>query len=459
MKKITIYLLLLAAVIITVNCNSNQKNNPANAGEDKAAEQEQGTAMKFNAEKPAVRPVSDWVNGFTAEESKKFIEEFNPVSFIGADDIGTYAYLNMGEVLPVSKVTRQGQVSELEVSIDNNIASVSADGPLGEKTLEEVMQDTRSRMQGIIVMHHGKVVFEQYPGMPANNNHVWYSSSKVLTGLLIHMLDQDGLLSIEDDITDYITEYKGTDWEGVKIADVLHHQSGMDLVESYASISNPETPVARAYAFSFAPLGTTPDSSLFDIMKDIKRYLPPGTQFDYSTYHTQILGIVIEKVTNKKFSDVLSERVWQKAGMEGDAELATTPVGEALNGGVFASRLRDMARFGALFTPSYDKISDTKIVDDAYLKNVYGTNNGDAFLKGEMGTRIINDFKESPLHASYHWDAVFADGDLYKSGKNGQCIYVSPKTDAVVVWFSSVQNNEIWLPIYARSIEKYLADK
>ena len=122
---------------------------------------EQNDSMKFNAEKPAVRPVSDWANGFTVEETREFVGNFNPVSFIGCDDIGTYAYLNLGEVIPVTKVPRGGKVTELEEAIDNKIASVSADGPLGEKTLEEVMQDPRSRMQGIIVMHHGKVVFEQ----------------------------------------------------------------------------------------------------------------------------------------------------------------------------------------------------------------------------------------------------------------------------------------------------------
>jgi len=54
------------------------------------------------------------------------------------------------------------------------------------------------------------------------------------------------------------------------------------------------------------------------------------------------------------------------------------------------------------------------------------------------------------------WDAVFEDGDLYKSGKNGQCIYVSPKKDMAVVWFSSAYDNSLWLPIYARAIVKQL---
>ena len=169
---------LMLLIILLASCTGIDKKN-----EDPFLVNGESSAIQFNTEKVSVRPVSDWADGFTAEESRKYVAEFNPVSFIGGDDIGAYAYLNMGEVLPVTKVARSGKVSELQMEIDNSISSVSADGPLGKKTLEEVIQDTRSRMQGIIVMHRGKVVYEQYPGMPQHNNHVWYSSSKVLTGL------------------------------------------------------------------------------------------------------------------------------------------------------------------------------------------------------------------------------------------------------------------------------------
>ena len=401
-------------------------------------------------------PVSKWKNGFTAEQAKHFIEAYNAKSFVIGDDIGTYGFLNLSEVLPVSKVFRAGDVANLEVDIDESIGMVKADGPLGNLTLEEAMTDERTRMQGIIVLKHGKIIYEKFPGMPQTANHAWMSSTKVVTGLIMHMLEKDGLLSLSDDVTKYIPEYKGTDWEGVKLVDILHQQSGMDLIESAENIANPKTPVARAYAFSFSPKGATPDISIFDIMKEVKRYREPGTQFDYSTFNTHILGVVIEKVTNKKFTDVFTERIWSKAGMEGDAEMANTPIGESLNGGIFAARLRDKARFALLFTPSWSKVSKTMIVDDDYFKKVYGSGNGNAFFsKGsDLGARILENFKEKPSHASYQWDAVFGDGDLYKSGKNGQCIYVSPKKDMAVVWFSNTYNNSPWLPIYARAIVK-----
>jgi len=163
-------------------------------------------------------------------------------------------------------------------------------------------------------------------------------------------------------------------------------------------------------------------------------------------------------MTKKRFARVFSERIWSVVGMEGDGELAISPAGESLNGGIFASRLRDFARFGLLFTPSYKVLTEQKIVDDKYFEKVYGSGNSFAFSKGKMGKRMIENFREMPSHASYQWDAVFNDGDLYKSGRYGQCLYISPKNDFVVVWFSSVYSNLLWLPIYARAIVKRLSN-
>ena len=109
-------------------------------------------------------PVSEWKNGFTDEQAKKFIEGYNAKSFVIGDDIGTYGFLNLSEVLPVSKVFRKRDVANLEVNIDESIGKIKADGPLGNLTLEEAMNDKRSRMQGIIVLNEGKIVYENARG-------------------------------------------------------------------------------------------------------------------------------------------------------------------------------------------------------------------------------------------------------------------------------------------------------
>lgn len=76
-------------------------------------------------------------------------------------------------------------------------------------------------------------------------------------------------------------------------------------------------------------------------------------------------------------------------------------------------------------------------------------------LTGSLKNVGINDeFIETDIGASYHWDAVFLDGDLYKSGRGGQCLYISPETDTVVVYFSASYRSTLWVHAYAREIVK-----
>ena len=56
-----------------------------------------------------------------------------------------------------------------------------------------------------------------------------------------------------------------------------------------------------------------------------------------------------------------------------------------------------------------------------------------------------------PLRASWQWDAVWADGGMYKSGYLGQGLYVDPDRDLVVAWFGTgedfgAEQNEL-LPV------------
>ena len=60
----------------------------------------------------------------------------------------------------------------------------------------------------------------------------------------------------------------------------------------------------------------------------------------------------------------------------------------------------------------------------------------------------------APIGNAYQWDAVFEDGDLYKSGLLGQGLYVSPETDTVVVWFSTTWQNIHSMTAYPRAIVK-----
>ena len=439
--------LLIVILITSFGCTQN-------TSQEQTAKGNENQVKNVDKSISELTPVSIYKDGLSAKQAQEYRNKYRSSSFITADNAGAYGFLNLTEVANTGTIYRDGQVALLEEEIDMDILETMTQTNAGNKTFEELLNDEHARMQGVLIIHGGKIVFEKYMGMRRLDKHVWFSASKSLTGLLVHILEEEGLIDLNKNVTHYIPEFSSEDWQKVKIEHLLHHVSGMDYVETNKNFKTPGHPLAVGFAYAIATRSEPSEKSLFEIMKDVKLYIEPGIQFDYSTMNTQILGIIVERVTNMKFEDVLSEKIWTKVGMESEGHYAITPQGEVLNGAIFSSRLRDMGRFGMLFTPSWNKVSQKQIVSDSYFTKAYNKKYSDAYLKGEQGSNNAKYFNEIPSHASYQWDCVFNDGDMYKAGRYGQGIYVSPETNTVIVWFSSVYENLLYFPGFARQIIK-----
>ena len=147
---------------------------------------------------------------------------------------------------------------------------------------------------------------------------------------------------------------------------------------------------------------------------------------------------IVERITGKPLDLLFAERIWSRAGMGNDAYIIVSPGGLPLGFMGFNSTLRDMARFGMLFTPSGTGIAGEQLVPDAVLATLRDRTHQAMFGKGWAGAKFGTSFPDGgPLTNRYQWDAVLADGDLYKSGVGGQGLYISPARDTVVAWFAT----------------------
>ena len=97
--------------------------------------------------------------------------------------------------------------------------------------------------------------------------------------------------------------------------------------------------------------------------------------------------------------------------------------GIPLTHGGFLSNMRDMARFGLLFTPSYSAVSDNRIVSQEFIE----------LLLDEPNLNLIRD---DGSHNSYQWDYIDEDGFMIKGGWGGQALVVNPRYDLVAVYTS-----------------------
>lgn len=424
MKKVSILIFFLITRIIFGNCqpplqvtsfNGNPNTKPV-AGDDPEME--------------------GWI--FTASEAARVHRDYSLKDLRLINDNTKYSWLHMNEFMPSATVARKGDISKFFSAPHAEIGKIKVTNSTEALTLEEYIK--HSALQGIIVIHKGKIVYERYPRMRANDKHIHFSVTKTFAGTGIALLEQDKKINLEDSVGKYLPELNKSDWGKVKIVDVLNMASGMN-----PQFDDPgaRTDTSNLYFQFESALGiqiktTATAHGVWNALNKMHQTKAAGTVFEYGGHNTVILALLIERITGKTFSEFISERIWTKIGAEAEAYLSLSPEGIAVASAAMSSTLRDLGRYGLLFTPSWSKVSNEKIISDASLYRMQKGLNVDkkAYDKGAFGKRMIRELGERPSHNAYQWDFVMDDGDFFKTGLNGQGLYISPSKDLVIACFS-----------------------
>ena len=133
------------------------------------------------------------------------------------------------------------------------------------------------------------------------------------TSTLVGAAIKDGYIkSIDDKVSDYIPDLRGSAYDDVNIKQLLTMTSGVKWNEDYG---DPESDVALFNAHKADP-GVDVTVSY---MRKLKREAPPGTKWVYKTGEANLIGVLASSATGKKLSDYLSEKIWRPFGMEKDA--------------------------------------------------------------------------------------------------------------------------------------------
>ena len=151
--------------------------------------------------------------------------------------------------------------------------------------------------------------------------------------------------------------------------------------------------------------------------------------------NTFVLGWLVETVTGLQLHEAASEMIWSKIGAEADAAFFAPRYGVPVIHGGLLARPRDLARFGLLFTPSHNVVTERPLIAEAHIERLLYQGRPE-LLAGQ------ENLPEGVKHNTYQWDFVFEDGTLYKGGWAGQGVMVNPIHDYVFVWNSYFKDKE-----------------
>jgi CubicO group peptidase (beta-lactamase class C family) len=264
--------------------------------------------------------------------------------------------------------------------------------------------------KSFIILVNGRIVMEEYfNGHTATTNHVWNSAGKTLTATLSGIAQQDGLININNKVSQYI----GTGWTSAPLA-----KENLITCKNLLSMNS----------------GLN-DNLGDDVSPSNLQYLADaGSRWAYHNVYVKMQDVVAQ-ASGQSWNNYFNTKLRDKIGMSNTGLWYTPTSGVNFGLSIYLSDTRSMARFG-LFALNKGNWNGTQILNSNYFNEATTTSQSinQAYgylwwLNGKSSYHV----PQSQLQINGNLITT-APADMYCAlGKNDQKIYVIPSKNMVVI--------------------------
>ena len=318
-----------------------------------------------------------------------------------------------------------------------NIPETINDG-LNVSSLDDVGLDMKSiefminyindfkHIHSILILRDEKLVleeyFEEYTRNSLNNT---YSVTKSFCSALVGIaIDKQYINNVHDPIKTYLTEYD-IDWTGkenIEISHLLTMSSGFEWDESSAPYTSRQN--------SHIKMNYSGEQVKYVLQRPIASN--PGTNWVYNSGGVTVLGKIISNSSNMEFDTFSTKYLFQPLGIT-EHKWYKYPSGIYLTSGDLKLKSRDMLKFGLLYLNN-GRWKDQQIISEEWIKS------------------SVNDYIKTSrpeVYYGYLWwkrPLLMLNGQRIEGytaeGFGGQCIFVLPTYNMVVVFTSGIDWDE-----------------
>ena len=392
-----------------------------------------GTAAAQSATTPSTT-TSDpntlgWMQGFPPPADK--VIRFTDSDYFAFPKL-RWTVCHFRQLMPTVAVDSQsGSVRTLPVALDPSIGAVTFT-PLN--STEPMRWDTAfdaNYTDGVIVLHHGTIVYERYAGyLNQRTLHAAMSVTKSLTGLLGEILVAERTLDEHTRVDSLIPELKHSAFGDATVRQIMDMTTALDYSEDYADPNAEVWTYAKAGSPLPKPASYEGPRSYYEFLATVKKKGVHGDEFGYKTVNADALGWLIARATGTSISELLSRRIWQPIGSEREAFYTVDSIGTPFAGGGFNATLRDLARLGQLLLDD-GRIDGEQVVPQAAIASI--RTGGDPATFAKAGYSLLPGW----AYRGMWWVSNDDHGAYAARGVHGQTIWIDPLADMVIVRFAS----------------------
>ena len=179
------------------------------------------------------------------------------------------------------------------------------------RTMVDFLQRTGNT--GILILKDDFIIYEKYSqGYTKSDKKTSWSVAKGFISALIGIALNEGYIqNIDDPITQYMPELKESGYNNVPIKYILQMSSGIKFSEAYEDKNSDINQLLYKLFLYMRPIEK--------VILNYPSKFPSGDYFEYVSLNTQMLGLLLRRVTEQDIVSYLEKKLWQPMGAESAA--------------------------------------------------------------------------------------------------------------------------------------------
>lgn len=343
-----------------------------------------------------------------------------------------WSFQNLREMVPTTEIRAAAEEPETALVTSPLLDAALETGLAGTANARAFLDHAHT--DAFVLMKGGQIVAEHYaPHTHVNARHIVFSVSKSLTALVSAVLQDQGVIDPDCPVVSLIPEARGSAYGDCSVRDVLDMRVSLDFDEAYLTKDGAFARYRRSTLWNPAEPGAPVETLTEFLMTLQKADRPHGGPFFYASPNSDLLGILIERASGRRYADLFSDLLWKPLGVKNHALVSVDGAGTARSAGGVCVTARDLARVGQMLLDG-GTANGRQVVPAAWVTDMQTAGDPAAWAASQP-TMLPNGRYRSKWYQTGEPDGAFC-----AIGIHGQWLYVDPSTETVIVKLSSQPN-------------------
>lgn len=341
-----------------------------------------------------------------------------------------WSFQHVSEIVPSATIMGSRKERPKETPLANGLLDEKIRIGTATQTVKSFLEHSETDL--FILLRDGKRIVDWCaPNAKACQPHIVFSISKSITGLLAGILQDTGEFDPNQKVSNILPEMRTSGYGDCTLQDLLDMRASIQFSEEYGDESGDYANYRLAMGWNVSPATEEAGGLVRFLERRIKGTGDHGGPFRYLSLNSDLLGLILERISGVPFAELMSMLLWQKLPHTADGFITVDRNGAPRTGGGISITARDLLAIGGLLL-NLGAAGDLQIVSERWVHDMLQNGSSEAWSAGNY-----SDFIRGGRYRNQWYQFDDPDTVFMAIGIHGQWLYVDTNKRVLAVKLSS----------------------